>query len=302
MIRLVAHQRTCAIRQAHHRTQTIEQVVVRARGGALVDELTTVIMGVIRGSCTIGLTITAQTTIDIVGAIDLHPLVLVGTTVPKGRRTKRRHLVGIIVGDRGRDRRPTRHIPIVVVGVLDAVRNVARATGELVGRVVGVGDRAGTGHPLRGTGAVACRIVSVRKRVLMRACSIVHIGTGEPTQRVVGIGRFAVGLIDDLRTQVVGRVAVGVARQDGAGVLADDREDLARFVIGDTLRDAVGIAGLSAMIVGIVAERGGCTARLRERGQQVDRVVAVARGAPHRGERGQIAHRIEAGGDHSATR
>ncbi len=67
------------------------------------------------------------------------------------------------------------------------------------------------------------------------------------------------------------------------------------------MRHAVGIAGLRSMIVGIVAESGRGTCRLRQGGQQVDRVIAVGGGSSYGGERGQIAYWIEAGGDHRAT-
>ena len=84
-------------------------------------------------------------------------------------------------------------------------------------------------------------------------------------------------------------------------MLADDRENLARFVIGRSERHPVGIAGLRPMVVGIVAERGSCSSWLLEGREQVDRVVAVRGGASYRGERGQIAYGIEARGDDRAT-
>ena len=62
LIRLVAHQRSRTIGQAHYGTQSIEQVVVGACGGALVDEVPTGVVRVIR-------------------AIDLYALILIGTTV-----------------------------------------------------------------------------------------------------------------------------------------------------------------------------------------------------------------------------
>jgi hypothetical protein len=52
--------------------------------------------------------------------------------------------------------------------------------------------------------------------------------------------------------QVIRRIGVGVAREHGAAMLADDREGLARFVIGGALRDPVGIAGLGPPIVAII--------------------------------------------------
>ncbi len=121
---------------------------------------------------------------------------------------------------------------------------------------------------MREAGAIACRIVGVAKRIGVRSCSIVQVGTGESTQRVVAIRRFAARLINHLGTKIVLRIGVGVARErfgrTSRSRLPDDGEDLPIVVVARVERDAIGIAGLGAMIVGIVAERGGCTARLRQ--------------------------------------
>jgi hypothetical protein len=87
----------------------------------------------------------------------------------------------------------------------------------------------------------------------VRTGTVGHIGAGQPTQGIIAIRRFAVRLIHDLRTKVVGRIRVGITRQDRAPMRPNDREDLPIVVIGGGERESIGIIGLRATVISIRA-------------------------------------------------
>ena len=86
IVLIYGYQCPSAIGQADHRAAHIEEVIVRPRWGAFVNQraLATTTARIVRRARAIGLAADAIPTVDQVRTIDLHPLGLVCSTVTEG--------------------------------------------------------------------------------------------------------------------------------------------------------------------------------------------------------------------------